>query len=59
MSDLSEGQIRWRDRLLFDGRDLALVDIQGWDDLRRRLAADRRCFGFFHPALPGEPLYPC
>ncbi|ABI58125.1 malonyl-CoA decarboxylase domain-containing protein [Alkalilimnicola ehrlichii MLHE-1] len=30
--------------------------IQGWDDLRRRLAADRRCFGFFHPALPDEPL---
>jgi malonyl-CoA decarboxylase len=31
-------------------------EIQGWDDLRRRLAPDRRCFGFFHPALPGEPL---
>ena len=30
--------------------------IQGWDDLRRRLAADRRCFAFFHPALPDEPL---
>jgi malonyl-CoA decarboxylase len=30
--------------------------IQGWSDLRRRLADDRRCFGFFHPALPGEPL---
>jgi len=30
--------------------------IQGWDDLRRRLARDRRCFGFFHPALPEEPL---
>ena len=34
----------------------AVHEIQGWDDLRRRLAADRRCFGFFHPALPGEPL---
>ena len=31
----------------------AVHEIQGWDDLRRRLAADRRCFGFFHPALPG------
>ena len=31
-------------------------EIQGWDDLRRRLSADRRCFAFFHPALPGEPL---
>ena len=30
--------------------------IQGWDDLHRRLAADRRCFAFFHPALPDEPL---
>jgi malonyl-CoA decarboxylase len=24
--------------------------------LRRRLAADGRCFAFFHPALPDEPL---
>jgi malonyl-CoA decarboxylase len=31
-------------------------EIRGWDDLRRRLADDRRCFGFFHPALPDEPL---
>jgi malonyl-CoA decarboxylase len=30
--------------------------IQGWDDLRRRLEQDRRCFGFFHPALVDEPL---
>jgi len=34
----------------------AVHEINGWDDLRRRLAADRRCFGFFHPALPDEPL---
>ncbi|MCP5300537.1 MAG: malonyl-CoA decarboxylase family protein [Chromatiaceae bacterium] len=34
----------------------AVHPMQGWDDLRRRLAADRRCFGFFHPALPEEPL---
>jgi malonyl-CoA decarboxylase len=30
--------------------------IKSWDDLRRRLADDRRCFAFFHPALPEEPL---
>ena len=30
--------------------------IQGWDDLRRRLEQDRRCFAFFHPALADEPL---
>ncbi|QIB64997.1 malonyl-CoA decarboxylase [Kineobactrum salinum] len=35
----------------------AVHEMQGWDDLRRRLdAQDRRCFGFFHPALPDEPL---
>jgi malonyl-CoA decarboxylase len=34
----------------------AVHEIAGWDDLRRRLAGDRRCFAFFHPALPGEPL---
>ena len=34
----------------------AVHEFQGWDDLRRRLAPDRRCFGFFHPALPGEPV---
>src|SRR5262245_19311 len=34
----------------------AVHEIRGWDDLRRRLAPDRRCFAFFHPALPEEPL---
>lgn len=34
----------------------AVHRMDGWDDLRRRLARDRRCFAFFHPALPGEPL---
>jgi malonyl-CoA decarboxylase len=31
-------------------------EMKGWDDLRRRLADDRRCFAFFHRALPNEPL---
>jgi malonyl-CoA decarboxylase len=31
--------------------------ISDWNDLRRRLdPRDRRCFGFFHPALGDEPL---
>lgn len=30
--------------------------IDGWDDLRRRLQPDRRCYAFFHPQLPAEPL---
>ena len=35
----------------------AVHAIDSWDDLRRRLQpADRRCFGFFHPAMAGEPL---
>jgi malonyl-CoA decarboxylase len=34
----------------------AVHQVQGWRDLRRRLAADRRCYAFFHPALPDEPL---
>ena len=35
----------------------AVHEIETWDELRRRLhPADRRCFGFFHPAMPDEPL---
>jgi malonyl-CoA decarboxylase len=34
----------------------AVHEIQGWPDLHRRLEADRRCYAFFHPALPDEPL---
>ena len=34
----------------------AVHAIQGWSDLRRRLADDRGCFAFFHPALPDDPL---
>ena len=35
----------------------AVHAIHSWDDLRRRLQpADRRCFAFFHPAMPDEPL---
>jgi malonyl-CoA decarboxylase len=34
----------------------AVHEIQGWNDLRRRLESDRRCYAFFHPALPDEPI---
>lgn len=35
----------------------AVHEIEGWDDLRRRVQpADRRCFGFFHPSMLDEPL---
>ncbi len=35
----------------------AVHAIDSWDDLRRRVQPeDRRCFAFFHPAMPDEPL---
>lgn len=34
----------------------AVHAIKGWDDLRKRLSSDRRCFAFFHPRMPSEPL---
>jgi malonyl-CoA decarboxylase len=52
-------QIDWRtsasvlERLI---QHEAVHQIRGWDDLRRRLEADRRCYAFFHPALADEPL---
>lgn len=52
-------QIDWRTSALVLERLIqfeAVHQIQGWSDLRRRLEADRRCYAFFHPALPDEPL---
>jgi malonyl-CoA decarboxylase len=35
----------------------AVHAIDSWHDLRRRLEPeDRRCFAFFHPVMPNEPL---
>lgn len=34
----------------------AVHPIQSWNDLRNRLDTDRRCYAFFHPRLPNEPL---
>jgi malonyl-CoA decarboxylase len=34
----------------------AVHDIRSWDDVKNRLDSDRRCYGFFHPRLDGEPL---
>ena len=35
----------------------AVHEINSWDDLRARLAPiDRRCFAFFHPLIPNDPL---
>ena len=35
----------------------AVHEIDSWDELRRRVdPPDRRCFAFFHPSMPDEPL---
>lgn len=34
----------------------AVHAIRGTEDMRNRLQADRRCYAFFHPAMPNEPL---
>ncbi len=35
----------------------AVHEIRDWNDLRRRIdPADRRCYAFFHPAMPDAPL---
>jgi malonyl-CoA decarboxylase len=34
----------------------AVHEIRSWSDLKNRLDVDRRCFAFFHPAMPDEPL---
>jgi len=31
-------------------------EISGWDDVQHRLTGDQRAYGFFHPALPNEPI---
>ncbi len=34
----------------------AVHAIASWRDLKNRLDSDRRCYAFFHPRMPGEPL---
>ena len=34
----------------------AVHEIRSWQDLHHRLDGDRRCYAFFHPSLPEEPL---
>ncbi|MFM9844380.1 MAG: malonyl-CoA decarboxylase [Dongiaceae bacterium] len=34
----------------------AVHEIRSWSDLKNRLDSDRRCFAFFHPSIPVEPL---
>jgi malonyl-CoA decarboxylase len=34
----------------------AVHEIRSWDDMRRRVGDDRRCFAFFHPRMSDQPL---
>lgn len=34
----------------------AVHRVRSWADLKNRLDADRRCYAFFHPRMPTEPL---
>lgn len=34
----------------------AVHEVRSWNDLKNRLAQDRRLYGFFHPRMPDEPL---
>ncbi|WP_163337707.1 malonyl-CoA decarboxylase [Desulfopila sp. IMCC35008] len=34
----------------------AVHAISSWEDMKNRLREDRRCYGFFHPSMPDEPL---
>jgi malonyl-CoA decarboxylase len=34
----------------------AVHAIRSWDDLKNRLGDDRRCYAYFHPHMPDEPL---
>jgi malonyl-CoA decarboxylase len=34
----------------------AVHKIRSWSDLKNRLDSDRRCYAFFHPRMPDEPL---
>lgn len=30
--------------------------VKSWSDIKNRLAPDRRCYAFFHPQMPDEPI---
>lgn len=45
-----------RVRIAPDCRYEAVHPVHSLSELKRRLGHSRRCFAFFHPCLPGEPL---
>ncbi len=71
-ADLKQLLITWFDIGLLDLRQItweapaslleklvnyeAVHHIRSWGDLKNRLDSDRKCYAFFHPKMPGEPL---
>lgn len=56
---LSLSRITWRSPAKLLERLIeyeAVHHIRSWTDLKNRLDSDRRCFAFFHPSMPDEPL---
>ena len=56
---LSLQQITWRSPAALLEKLIAyerVHKISSWQDLKNRLDTDRRCYAFFHPAMPDEPL---
>ena len=52
-------RITWQSPAIMLERLMAYEAVQpivSWSDLRNRLDTDRRCYAFFHPRLPEEPL---
>jgi len=52
-------RITWRSPALLLEKLIAyeaVHEIRGWTDLKNRLDSDRRCYAFFHPRMPDEPL---
>ncbi|EPS59749.1 hypothetical protein M569_15056, partial [Genlisea aurea] len=64
LASLSPGNLQFR-RITWDDPASLLEKIVSFEavhpiskisDLKRRLGLGRRCFGYFHPSIPGEPL---
>lgn len=52
-------QITWNDSAVLLEKIVAyeaVHPVRSLADLKRRLGSGRRCFAYFHPAIPGEPL---
>ena len=59
LGNLELRRISWRSPAALLERLMAyeaVHAIRSWADLKHRLESDRRCYAFFHPRMPDEPL---